>query len=78
MYTSKDKIRVIAIVDAWRIEGDMHVLSQSRLTDSLNSKSKDFLAMTDVTVFDAVSGKVLFETGFLDVNRMSISVIYTQ
>lgn len=77
MYTNKDKVRVVLIVNTWRIEGDMHVLSQSRLTDALNSKGKDFIVVTDASVFDAVSGQALFEAPFLDVNRLSISVIYT-
>ena len=75
MYTSKDTIKVIAIVGQWRIEGYMHVLSQSRLTDALNSKAKDFLVVTDAKVFDAVSNKLLFEAEWLDVNRMSIAVV---
>lgn len=77
MYTNKDKIQSILLVDSWRVEGWMHVLAESRLTDALNSKSRDFLAVTDVSVYDAVSGNLIFETPFLAVNRMSISVVYT-
>ena len=75
-YTNKDQIRVVLVVDQWRIEGFMHVLSQSRLTDALNSKSKDFLAVTEAKVYDVMSNKLLFQAEWLDVNRLSISVIF--
>lgn len=76
VYTNKDRVRVVLVVDTWRIEGFMHVLSQSRLTDALNSKSKDFLAVTEAKVYDVMSNKLLFQAEWLDVNRMSISVIF--
>lgn len=76
VYTSKDKVRCVLVVGSWRIEGEMHVLSGSRLTDALNSKAKDFLAVTEAKVFDAVSGKPLFDTEYLAVNREQIAVIF--
>lgn len=75
-YTNKDRLKVVVVVDTWRIEGYMHILSESRLTDALNSKSKDFLAITDAKVFDVMSNTLLFQAEWLDVNRMSISVIF--
>jgi hypothetical protein len=76
--TNKDKIKVVVYVDDWRVEGDLHILSDSRLTDALNARMKDFLAITDATIFDAKSGEELVpKTKFLDINRTSISIIYT-
>jgi hypothetical protein len=77
METKKDKVQVVVYVDDWRVEGDLHVLSESRLTDALNARMKDFLAITDATIYDARSGETLVKTKFLDVNRTSISIIYT-
>lgn len=78
MQTSKDKIKVVVYVDDWRVEGDLHILSDSRLTDALNARMKDFLAITDATIFDAKTGEELVtRTKFLDINRTSISIIYT-
>lgn len=76
MYTSKDRVRCVIVSGTWRIEGDMHVLAGSRLTDALNSKAKDFIAVTDAVVFDAVSGRELFRPGYLAVNRDAISVVF--
>jgi hypothetical protein len=75
-FVSKAKVRVFAVVDGWRIEGNLHVLSGSRLTDALNSKTKDFLAVTDASIFDAKSSALLFETPYLALNRDSITMIF--
>lgn len=75
-FVSKAKVRVVAVVDAWRIEGDMHILNGSRLTDAINSKSKDFIAVTDASIFDANNSSLLFETPYLALNRDAISMIF--
>lgn len=77
MQTKKDRVKVVVYVDEWRVEGDLHVLSDSRLTDALNARMKDFLAITDATIYDARSGEKLVDTKFLDINRTSISIIHT-
>ncbi len=76
MYTSKDRTRCVIITAGWCIEGDMHVLAGSRLTDSLNSRSKDFLALTDAVVSDAVTGAELYRPSYLAINREAIAVIF--
>lgn len=76
MLVHKEAVRVIAVVHGWRIEGDMHILSGTRLTDAINSRTKDFLAVTDAKIFDAKSGAMLFETSYLALNRESISMIF--
>lgn len=76
MYTSKDKVRCVIVVANWRIEGDVHVLAGSRLTDALNSKAKDFIAVTDAVVFDAGTGRELFRPPYVAVNRENMAVIF--
>lgn len=69
---NKEKIRCALMIGAWRIEGEVHVLADSRLTDALNSKANDFLAVTDAAVFDGASGEKLYEREYVTVNRSSI------
>jgi len=76
VYTSKDKTRCVIIAAGWRIEGDMHILAGSRLTDSLNSRSKDFIALTDAVVTDVSSGAEIHRPKYLAVNRVAIAVIF--
>jgi hypothetical protein len=76
VYTDKDQVRVCAATPVYRIEGEMYVLSGSRLTDALNSKAKDFLALTEVKVFDIHSGELLYEPEYLAVSRESLIAIF--
>ena len=75
MQTNKDRVAIVALVGTWRIEGNMYVLSDSRLTDSLNSRVKDFIAVTDARVYTASDGSLLMETPYLALNRVSIDVV---
>lgn len=76
MYNAKEQVRCMMVTAGWRIEGDVHVLSGSRLTDSLNTRANDFLAVTDAAVYDAESGKQLFAPAYMAINRNNISVIF--
>jgi len=72
-----EKVKVVLYIGEWRVEGDLHVLMKSRLTDALNARQRDFLAVTDATIYHAVTGEKIVERPFLDVNREAITVIYT-
>lgn len=76
MYTQKDVVRVVIITFGYRIEGDFHLLAGSRLTDALNSKAKDFFAITDAKVYSADTDAVLYEPTYIAVNRDDISCIF--
>jgi hypothetical protein len=76
MYTNKERARVVIFTaEAYRVEGDLHILVGSRLTDALNSKSKDFFAVTDARILALESDRVLYEASYVAVNRESISCI---
>ncbi|MDO8964218.1 MAG: hypothetical protein Q7W30_06980 [Coriobacteriia bacterium] len=75
LYTHKDRIRVVIITSGYRIEGDFHVLAGSRLTDVLNSKAKDFFAITDAKVYQVGTDVVLYTPSYVAVNRDSIACI---
>ena len=76
VYTSKDRVRVVIATSVYRIEGEMYVLSGSRLTDALNSKAKDFFAITDAKIYDLNTAELLYEPSYLAVNRDAITVIF--
>lgn len=76
VYTSKDRVRVVVATGTYRVEGEMHVLAGSRLTDALNSKAKDFFAITDAKVFRLEDDSLLAEPGYIAVNRESITFIF--
>jgi hypothetical protein len=77
VYGAKDRVRVMIIITAgFRIEGEVHILSGSRLTDALNAKAKDFFALTDARVFRAVDDTLLYAPSYIAVNRESIACIF--
>lgn len=76
VYTNKDRVRVVIATQMYRIEGEVYVLSGSRLTDALNSKAKDFFALTDAKVFSLETDELLYEPAYLAVNRDAISMVF--
>jgi hypothetical protein len=76
MYTNKDTIQVMIVTEMFRIEGRLHVLAGSRLTDALNSKSKDFLAITEAKIYAISDDSLVYEPPYIAVNRDSISCIF--
>ena len=76
MYTNKDKVGVVVYVDRWRVEGDMHLLAESRLTDALNSKAKEFIVITDASIYDVTTGELMASTPFVDISRAAVTMIH--
>jgi len=76
LYTSKDSVRVMLITKDHRIEGDMHILEGSRLTDALNSKGKDFYAITEAKIWRVNDDVLLASPSYVAVARDSISAIF--
>lgn len=76
MQTSKDKVRCVLVVGSWRVVGDVHVLTGSRLTDTLNAKVKGFFAVTDAVITDLSTGEELFAPEYMAVNRDSVAVVF--
>lgn len=76
VYTNKERVKVTIATTMYRIEGEIHVLSGSRLTDALNSKVKDFLVVTDAKVYDITGNQLLFEPSYLAIGRKSITFVF--
>jgi len=75
MYTTKETIRVMIILRDYRIEGDMHLVSGSRLTDIVNLKTKDFFPITNAKIFSLL-GEALYSLNYVAVNRDAIAAIF--
>lgn len=75
MYTTKEKISVVVLTGHYRIEGDMYLVSGSRLTDIVNVKTKDFFPITDAKVYSS-SGEIVYSLNYLAVNRDGILAIF--
>jgi hypothetical protein len=75
MYSQKDRLHVVILTKGLQVEGDLHVLAGSRLTDALNSKGKDFFPVTDATISLAGAEEPLRKVKYIAVNRDSIDCI---
>lgn len=70
----KEKIQVIVITTAMRLEGEMHVVPGGRLLDEVN-KERGFLPVTNVTIYDVSGENVIDTLDFIAVNRNQIVLI---
>lgn len=75
MYSHKDRLHVVILTQGMQIEGDLHVLAGSRLTDALNSKGKDFFPVTDARICQIGSSDIIYSVQYIAVNRDSIDCI---
>jgi len=73
----KDKIRIALYTKQFKIQGDIYLYENSRLSDILNSEmNRDFLALTDVKISSSKDESIINELPFIVVNRKEIVLIY--
>lgn len=75
MYIDKDRVRVLIFTDLATIEGDLHLLAGSRLTDALNTKAYDFYAVTDATLRRPDDGEEMRRSPYIAVSRESMRLV---
>ena len=71
----KDKVHAVIRTNFEKIEGFIFKLPQNRLLDMLNHSSENFIPVSMAKVSNVQTGKLLFETDFLAVNKNHIIVI---
>jgi len=71
----KEKVYTLIRTTCETIEGMIFKRPDNRMLDSLNVQSGEFIPVTDVRVYSAPDGKLLYETDFMAVNRNHIVLI---
>jgi len=76
MKARKEQLKVVIFTSQHKIQGQLHLVENSRLSDILNTESisRDFLPITDALVTDISDGKI-FKAGFLSVNKKKITMV---
>lgn len=76
MKSQKDQLKVIVYTSQHKIQGKLHLIENSRLSDILNTEnlSRDFLPITDAVVTDLRSNQTI-HAGFLSVNKKQIELV---
>ncbi|MBC7230500.1 MAG: hypothetical protein H5T74_08955 [Actinobacteria bacterium] len=76
MHAKKERMRVELYTTTHRIVADLHVFAGARLTDIMQSReTSSFFALTDVEVYELATGREVFRTDFIDVNRSHIVMV---
>ncbi len=70
----KEKVPVILLTTTFRFEGEMHVVPGGRLLDEIN-KERDFIPITNVTVYDNRGEQPLDTLDFIAVNKELVVMV---
>jgi hypothetical protein len=71
--TEESKTKVTILTRSYRIKGHIHLLPGARVTDFLVD-SKDFLALTDVEVWE-MGGRQVLIAPFVNISREHIEIV---
>ncbi len=76
MKLEKDKLKVVIFLSNIIVEGNIHVIQKSRLTDFLNSNQiKDFIPVTNATI-EILATKEKINVEFIEINKKEIKALY--
>lgn len=67
------KTKVVILTRSYRIKGFIHLQPGARVTDYMID-SKDFMALTDVEVWD-LGGRLVMNAPFVDISRDHIEIV---
>jgi hypothetical protein len=68
-----NKTKVIILTRSYRIKGCIHLHAGARVTDYMID-SRDFMALTDVEVWD-LNGRLVMNAPFVNVSRDHIEIV---
>jgi hypothetical protein len=76
---ARSQVSVVIFTQSCRIEGKIHALPGSRLTDFMNANTgQTFLPVTEARVYPLSGETPLYTVDFLNVNRNHITVVIPQ
>lgn len=71
-HITKEQVSAIIGTPGEKIEGLIYKLPQNRLLDMLNEKDTPFIPVCEARVYSLDTGRLLFETDFLAVNKAHV------
>lgn len=76
MKSKKEQLNVVVFTSQHKIQGKLHLIENSRLSDILNTESlsRDFLPITEAVITDLRSN-ITVHAGFLSVNKKQIELV---
>lgn len=73
MSEQEAKTKIVILTRSYRIKGHIHLQPGSRVTDYMID-SKDFMAVTDVEIWD-LGGRLVMSAPFVNVSRDHIEIV---
>lgn len=76
MKSQKDRLKVVVFTSQHKIQGNLHLIENSRLSDILNTESqtRDFLPITDAIITDLRTSHII-HAGFISLNKQQIELV---
>ena len=74
----KERREVVIFTRNHKIEGEMYLLMDSRMSDELNVRVREFLPVTNAKVFTLSGDSLLYSTDFITINKHSIDLVLTK
>jgi hypothetical protein len=71
----KERREVVIYTRNHKIEGEMYLLVDSRISDELNIRVREFIPVTNARIFTLSGDSLLYETDFVTVNKQSIDLV---
>ncbi|UCD70613.1 MAG: hypothetical protein JSW70_06290 [Syntrophobacterales bacterium] len=71
----KEKITVKIQTLQNRIEGNVYLLPNARITDMLNQEGSQFIPITDAKIYSLKSGSLVDEAEFVTINKNQVVLI---
>ncbi|MBM3464651.1 MAG: hypothetical protein FJX76_21350 [Armatimonadetes bacterium] len=73
----KQKKEVIIYTRNHKIEGEIYTLIDTRISDELNVRVREFVPVTNARIFSLNGDVLLYTTDFVTVNRQAIDLVFT-
>ena len=74
----KERREVVIFTNNHKVEGEMYLLVDSRVSDELNTRSREFIPVTNAKIYTINGDSLLYSTDFITINKHSIDIVLTK
>ncbi len=72
---AKEPTPVVIFTRNHRVEGEIYMLSDSRLTDELNARVRSFIPVTNARIYSLTGDSLLYQADFVTLNKNAIDIV---
>lgn len=74
----KERREVVIFTRNHKVEGEMYLLMDSRISDELNTRAREFIPVTNAKIYTINGDSLLYTTDFITINKQSIDIVLTK